>query len=232
MLTVVEPYDLSGPKYFTKWICRCECGNEKILSYSNIVYGLTKSCGCKTNKYRNPDHLLLHGLSNTKLYRVHCGMIARCYDPKAINYHNYGGRGIYICDEWYTPGVKGNPGFMNFYNWSMANGYHEGLSIDRKDNDGPYAPWNCRWTTKVTQGNNTRKVKYICDGEETLTYSEFARKYNVHIDFVTTHRHSNWPLNAIVHKARHPELKLHRGYRSDTYYDKDNYQVLIPRYNK
>lgn len=75
-------------------------------------------------------------------------MQQRCYNPKHMYYHDYGGRGIYICDEWYKPGEKGNPGFIAFYNWAMENGYHdqpkntpksELLTIDRIDHNGPYA---------------------------------------------------------------------------------------------
>lgn len=93
------------------------------------------------------------------------GMRQRCYNRKTgINYLNYGGRGIYICDEW-----KDN--FEAFRDWSLANGYQDDLSIDRIDNDGPYAPWNCRWTTRAVQFKNRRGVVCVtCDGITKATY--------------------------------------------------------------
>lgn len=63
-----------------------------------------------------------HGLSNTKIYRIYLSMINRCYKKYDEFYSDYGGRGISVCQEWLDD-------FMNFYNWAMANGYKNGLSI-------------------------------------------------------------------------------------------------------
>jgi hypothetical protein len=59
----------------------------------------------------------------------------------------YGGRGVSICDEWRND-------FQAFYDWAMANGYRDGLTIDRINNDEGYSPDNCRWATSVCQQNN------------------------------------------------------------------------------
>lgn len=84
-------------------------------------------------------------------------MKARCYQESSKYYNNYGGRGIKVCDEWLAS-------FVNFYNWSINNGWKEGLQIDRVDNDGNYEPDNCQWITnkennaigkKGIQNNNT-----------------------------------------------------------------------------
>ena len=74
-------------------------------------------------------------------------MRARCYNPKCEKYEIYGARGITICKEWLDD-------FMYFYHWAMANGYQDGLSIDRIDVDGNYCPRNCRWTDRSIQGFN------------------------------------------------------------------------------
>lgn len=240
-LTVLGVYgNIPSNKYKSKWRCQCECGNITIVSYTNIVYNNTKSCGCADNKVKDRDILPIHGLSSHRLYNIHKGMIERCYRTKARNYPNYGGRGITICSEWYTPGVKGNPGFLAFYNWSMENGYSDELSIDRLDVNGPYAPWNCRWATRSIQDFNKRSTGHIIDGKDILSYTQFAKRYNHPINYVSTMLKYHWTKNAIIHKERHPELQLHRPYNmakkkysydNSVYLDKDGFQVLIPRYS-
>ena len=92
-----------------------------------------------------------HYLSNHKLYAVWCKMINRCTKNNDKSFKNYGARGISVCDEW---SIR----FLNFYNWSMDNGYQEGLTLDRQDNDKGYSPINCRWTNRIVQNRNTRKL--------------------------------------------------------------------------
>jgi hypothetical protein len=77
-------------------------------------------------------------------------MKQRCFNPNHKNFKDYGGRGINICEEW-------SKDVQTFYNWSVANGYKEGLTIDRIDNDKGYSPDNCRWVTMKVQRKNQRK---------------------------------------------------------------------------
>jgi len=79
---------------------------------------------------------------------------------------NYGGRGIKICDEWDS--------YEAFRDWSLANGYEEGLSIDRIDNDGNYEPSNCRWVDAKTQGNNRRSNNNLTYNGDTHTIKEWS----------------------------------------------------------
>ena len=93
---------------------------------------------------------LINGMSKTKPYNVWCNMIARCKRKTHRRYGDWGGRGIGVCEEWLK--------FENFWN-DMKDGYSDGLSIDRIDNDGDYNLKNCRWATAKQQANNTRKTK-------------------------------------------------------------------------
>lgn len=101
-------------------------------------------------------------------------MRRRCYDIRRNNYKNYGAKGIRVCDEW-----LGENGFQNFYDWAMANGYNDTLTIDRIDSDGNYVPYNCRWTDMKTQQNNRWNNHRVTVKGEELTISQVADKYNL-----------------------------------------------------
>lgn len=150
----------------TMWLCRCQCGKEIIVSSNNLRRGHTKSCGCLF-----PQHNLKHSdCVNGNISRLYCiwaGMKARCYSKQNPRYKYYGARGITVCDEW-----KDN--FASFKEWSIRNGYDDTLTIDRIDNNGIYAPDNCRWTTQKVQSNNSRMNVIITYKSESHTISEWA----------------------------------------------------------
>ena len=91
----------------------------------------------------------------TSLYQSWCGMKQRCLNPNNPKYKRYGGRGIQICNEWLD--------ILGFYNWAIKNGWQEGFSIDRIDNDGNYCPENCRWVSVSEKSSKkcTTKIDLI-----------------------------------------------------------------------
>lgn len=156
----------------TQYLCRCDCGTEKVLRRSSLTSGNSRSCGCLSREMAH-DRGITHGESQSRLYRIWAGIIQRCCNDRArYEWDKYGGRGISICEEW-------RDSFEVFRDWSLANGYEDNLTIDREDNNGPYAPWNCRWATTYEQKNNKRTSKRISYNGETGTVREFADKYGL-----------------------------------------------------
>lgn len=167
----VKSIDLINNKTFAT--CLCDCGNIVVKMPSLIKKGHIKSCGCyekEQSKKGNPTH----GLYYTRVHKIYMGMKNRCYCKTDYHYKQWGGRGIKICDEW-----LGENGFVNFYKWSMENGYKDTLTIDRIDNNGDYSPENCRWATLEEQQNNTRYNLILTYNGEKLTLSQASRKLNL-----------------------------------------------------
>jgi len=115
---------------------------------------------------------LIHGCANTKLAKVFDGMKARCHDPKCAGYRFYGVRGITVCEEWLSE--RGA-----FFAWAIANGYREGLQIDRIDGTKGYAPDNCRWVTQTENQNNRRSNRWLTSDGETLTIAQWSRRTGI-----------------------------------------------------
>ena len=226
-----DKFSSSGEKIIN-WYCKCDCGNEDIVVVNgrNLRNGHTTSCGCRIG---NPKH----GMHGTRIYNIYRGMVRRCYNQNDKYYYRYGGRGIYICDEWYGYG----DGFINFYNWSMSHGYLDDLTIDRIDNDGPYAPWNCRWATMKTQCNNRSNNDYITYNGVTMTSSEWAEKLGVNSATLIARHNKGWsdedvieiPINYLINKVSSSSGETHTiaewsaicGINKGTLYDR------IFRYN-
>lgn len=116
--------------------------------------------------------LKTHGMTNTRLFSIWSGIKNRCYNKNKDEYIRYGAAGIGMCEEWLED-------FMNFYNWSMNNGYADDLSIDRIDNSKGYSPDNCRWVDKETQTLNRSCTKWIEIDGKYYTIPQIAEKYGI-----------------------------------------------------
>ena len=136
----------------TMALCMCECGIIREVSLYKLKAGKSNSCGCYSREIIKARSTT-HGLSKTRLHTIWRDMRVRCSNHNATGYDNYGGRGIKVCTEWQD--------FPPFYEWAMANGYNDTLTLDRIEVDGNYEPSNCRWVDMKTQQNNRSNNRRI-----------------------------------------------------------------------
>ena len=177
-LTVLEYTNKRNLNRNILWRCLCDCGNKIYVATSCLNSGHTKSCGCEKNNFVEMGKIGgkfgKHHLSRTRLYKCYNHMINRCHNSSNIQYKDYGGRGITVCEEWKND-------FISFYNWAMSNGYKDDLTIDRIDVNGNYEPSNCRWVNMQKQNNNRRNNHIIIYNGERKTLEEWSRILPINI---------------------------------------------------
>lgn len=168
--------------------CLCDCGNHTIASGSNIKRGSVKSCGCLRKEVLNHK---THGESNTELYHHFIHMRQRCDERHKDNplYKSWAGRGIKVCDEWNRPDA-----FLVFREWALANGYKEGLSLERIDVNGDYEPCNCTWIPRGEQQYN--KTCTIRIGDKPL--AKLAREHGIKPRLANARYKAGWDIRDIL----------------------------------
>ena len=169
------------------WNCQCECGTVKEVNESNLKRGATTSCGCYRKEYLATERKT-HGMVGTRIYNIYSSMKNRCNNPNEKSYPNYGGRGITICKEW-------NDNFHSFFDWAMANGYRDDLTIDRIDVNGNYEPSNCRWADINVQANNTRKNRFITFNGKTKTLQQWSIETGIPRTDISNRLSYGWSLD-------------------------------------
>lgn len=127
----------------------------------------------------------------------------RCHNKHSKEYHNYGERGIAVCDEW-----RNN--FQAFYNWVISNGYKEGLQIDRIDVNGNYEPSNCRWSTPKKNSNNKRNNRYITIGNRTHTLSEWCNILGLKYSTVSVRLFRGWTVIKALELGDEYEINMYK----------------------
>lgn len=198
--TVIERvygYQNDSMRPRVRYLCKCDCGTEKIVLAESISRGLSKSCGCLTKEVCSKSNRT-HGESKTRLYRVWNAMKNRCYNKNTIHYEDYGGRGISVCKDWMES-------YESFRDWAICNGYKDGLSIDRINNDRNYEPENCRWIDCVGQANNRRSNRLYTYNGETHNIMEWSKIYGIPYKLLHGRLRSGWDIERALTEENHTQ---------------------------
>lgn len=167
----------------SQWKCICQCGNECFALAKNLKNGDKTACGC-----RQISHAKTHGKHDTPEYQVWADMLKRCRDPEN---KDYAGRGITVCERWLK--------FENFWE-DMGARPSKSHTIDRKNNDLGYSPENCRWATKIEQGNNRRTNLFYEYQGRSLTIPQWARELGFHKDTIWNRIKAGWTIEKALTK--------------------------------
>lgn len=138
-----------------------------------------------------------------RLWKIWSAMHERCELKSHSHFKDYGGRGIYVCDEWND--------YLPFAKWARKNGYADNLTIDRIDIDGCYEPSNCRWVTMKEQQNNKRNNHVVEYKGEKYTLTQLAEKVGIGKTTLRGRLKMGWSVEDAVEK---PVRLRTRGYRS------------------
>lgn len=187
------------PNNRVTWLCRCDCGTEKIVAAYRLRDDTTKSCGCLGIDIHT-QRLTKHGKYGTRIYRIWHGMVRRCANPTRAGYARYGGRGIAVSDRWHS---------FDTFLADMGEPPTAAHSLDRIDNNGPYAPDNCRWATPKEQSANSKRPTFITHGNRRLNLSEWAAELGLNAGAISNRIRSGWPPELAVttppvHRTRSP----------------------------
>jgi hypothetical protein len=168
VLRVIERLPSNDRRHVIYKVMCNNCNRSKNMIADNIrrsAKSCQNGCWCKSSSYKN-------GATLHPCNKVWEGMMRRCYSDKHEAYHRYGGRGISVCETWRSDPFK-------FFAWLEKHGWHEGLQVDRIDNDGDYSPGNCRLVTSIVNNNNkSTNVRVSVNGIE-MTVSEISRAYGI-----------------------------------------------------
>lgn len=194
----VQSYSHSSKSGSPLWNCVCDCGCLAICSSPNLYSGNTKSCGCIKREITS-SRSRTHGATGTPEYRVWYHIIGRCTSKGDPAYHNYGGRGIAVCDEWKNS-------FESFFSCvgKRPSSLH---TLDRIDNNGNYEPGNVRWATRKEQANNLRRNTIVEFRGSKMTLSEFSDAVGVPYRIVYGRFRSGWSIEECARKS----LGVRRG---------------------
>ena len=162
--------------------CVCDCGVPVFVLWRILSSGSRTSCGSCRPQYKRE-----------RLYSVWTNMKSRCLSETNPAYHTYGGRGIHICPDWMA--------YVPFRTWALANGYQDDLTLERKDNNAGYYPWNCTWIPLEDQAANRTTSLVFTHAGQTKNLKAWSGSLECVVKYHTLYARikNGWTLSDAMH---------------------------------
>lgn len=171
-LTAKQRLGPSAPRKGYNWLFQCDCGGELVCRADRVMSGNTVGCAeCRSARIseKSRHHGACAHYETTRLYSIWRAMRFRCRAPTHRSFHNYGGKGIKVCDAWQA--------FPVFRDWALSHGYADNLTIDRLSSAKNYQPDNCEWVTRAENARRamaTRTIKKLPKGARLVDMENVA----------------------------------------------------------
>ena len=166
------------------WDCICDCGNRVLRKGTalrrSVKRGFIPECGIEG----------AHTYGGTQLHRAYWNMVNRCNCSSSSRYSEYGGRGITVCSEW----MEGYPAFEA---WALANGFADGLSLERVRVNEGYSPDNCKWIPLPAQAYNKQNTRRLTWNGKTQSAVEWAHELGVPVTAIQLRITRRWTTERI-----------------------------------
>lgn len=208
-LTVIKRAENLPNQTSARWLCKCDCGKEKIVSGAHLRRGEIQSCGC-LNVECTVKSRTTHGLTRfgkvERLYKVWAAMKQRTVNPKGKAFKYYGGKGVFVCEEWLAS-------YVAFRTWALEHGYdpsaeRDKCTIDRIDNKGCYSPENCRWVDRSVQGNNKSNNHILKHNGIELTMAQWTHRLGIGKNTIGQRLRRGWSVKRALTQpvSKHPNF--------------------------
>lgn len=179
LLVIAPAESINGA---ARWLCKCDCGKTKIVNRGHLITRAIQSCGC-LHAEKTSQQFTTHGATSLSGFASWRAMLRRCYSHKSIGYHNYGGRGIRVCEF-----LRASP-----HNLFSLIGVRPSKShtLDRIKVNGHYScglcseclrlelPQNIQWATRKQQALNRRDNHPLTIDGETKCVSEWVEQTGI-----------------------------------------------------
>ena len=167
----------------SKWLCECECGNEKIVYMSGLRTGDSQSCGCLM-KERVRKAVTIHGMTGSAVHNAWNFIKKSCYNINDKEYEKYGAKGIKLCERW-------KDSFENFYE-DMGDRPSDTYILGRINTKDNFEPSNCKWMTRIEKNNNRKNNTWLQIENESKTTSEWARISGTNYNTIKSRLRIGW----------------------------------------